>query len=178
MSTHGMRGLSSAAAAGLAFVAGALVAATAQRLREETALLARLEQMQEEQREHHRRADMTDKHRLHFDLLCKAVQDPDLAAVLDTYEMEISPAQLKQYLFANALYGNLLHAYRMGTVDLDEALGHMRGICQSAIFRDYWQATQHHRESLPSDSQERLLARHVDEIVARADDENDHWWVA
>ncbi|MFF4907231.1 DUF6082 family protein [Streptomyces sp. NPDC001260] len=151
---------------------------TVRHLRGERMLLAHLERLHEEQRQHYRRTDMTEKHRLQFDLLCKAVQDPDLATVLNTYEMEISQTQLKQYLFANALYGNLLHAYRMGTVDLEEALGHMRGICQSAIFREYWEATEHHRESLPSDSQERLLARHVDEIVARANDENDQWWVA
>ncbi|KAB1142891.1 hypothetical protein F7R91_27730 [Streptomyces luteolifulvus] len=164
--------------AGLAFAAGAFAALAVQRLHGEAMLLARLELMHEEQRQHHWRTDMADKHRLHFDLLCKAVQDPDLAAVLDTYEIEITPTQLKQYLFANALYGNLLHAFRSGTVSLEEALGHMRGICQSSIFREYWEVTGHHRESLPAGSQERLLARHVDEIVARANDENDQWWVA
>ncbi|MFE2277780.1 DUF6082 family protein [Streptomyces sp. NPDC059454] len=178
MSTRNTGRWGSPATAGLAFLAGVLAARTAHRLRGENVLLAHLERMHEEQRQHHWRSDLAAKHRLQFDLLCEAVQDPDLAAVLDTYESPMDSTRLKQYLFANALYGNLLHAFRMGTVSLDEALGHMRGICQSAIFRDYWEVTEHHRESLPADSQERLLAHHVDEIVARAADENDQWWVA
>ncbi|WP_263973121.1 DUF6082 family protein [Streptomyces dioscori] len=164
--------------AGLAFAAGALTAFAAQRLHDENTLLAHLDRMHQEQQQHYQRIDMADKHRLQFDLLCKAVQDPDLSAVLDTYEIEVSQTQLRQYLFANALYGNILHAFRMGTVNLDEALGHMRGICQSRIFREYWEVTLHHRASLPADSQERLLSGHVDEIVTRASDENDQWWVS
>ncbi|HET6860573.1 MAG TPA: DUF6082 family protein [Streptomyces sp.] len=126
----------------------------------------------------HRRADLADKHRLQFDLLCKAMDDPELAAVLDTYEDEVRPERQRQFLLANALYGNLLHAYRLRTTDREETLGHLRGICRSRVFRAYWDATRHHRESLPAGSQERLLAELVDEIVARASEERDEWWVA
>lgn len=131
-----------------------------------------------QQRQFQRRQDMTAKHRLHFDLLCKAMCDPALAAVLDTYDADVPPERQRQFLFANALYGNILHAYRTGTMDLEEALGHLRGACQSSVFRDFWDHTGHHRESLPSDSQESRLGRLVDDIVARASEQNDGWWVA
>ncbi|MFI0982828.1 DUF6082 family protein [Streptomyces sp. NPDC021093] len=130
------------------------------------------------QRRHlQRRTDLADKHRLQFDLLCKAMDDPELAEVLDTYDEEIPPGKQRQFLLANALYGNLLHAYRLGTTSRAETLGHLRGICQSRIFRDYWDATRHHRETLPGNSQERRLAVLVDEIVATASEERDNWWV-
>ncbi|MFI5808042.1 DUF6082 family protein [Streptomyces sp. NPDC051561] len=131
-----------------------------------------------QRRQLHRRTEMAAKHRLQFDVLCKAMDDPVLAQVLDTYEDSVRPEEHRQFLFANALYGNLLHAYRLGTTNLDETLGHLRGICQNHIFRDYWDATRHHRESLPAGSQERLLAAQVDEIVARASEAQDRWWIA
>ncbi|MFJ2740117.1 DUF6082 family protein [Streptomyces sp. NPDC087440] len=124
-----------------------------------------------------RRKELADKHRLQFDLLCKAMDDPELAAVLDTYDEDISVDKQRQFLFANALYGNLLHAYRLGTISTAETLAHLRGISQSALFRDYWDATRHHRETLPADSTERQLARMADTVVARASDERDRWWV-
>ncbi|MCX5203735.1 DUF6082 family protein [Streptomyces sp. NBC_00237] len=124
-----------------------------------------------------RRIELADKHRLQFDLLCKAMDDPELAAVLDTYDEEIPTGRQRQFLLANALYGNLLHAYRLGTIDTSETLAHLRGISQSAIFRDYWDATRHHREALPATSQERTLAAMVDTVVARASEERDRWWV-
>ncbi|BAC70136.1 hypothetical protein AQJ43_32485 [Streptomyces avermitilis] len=132
-----------------------------------------------------RRAVLTEQHRLHFDLLCKAMDDPALAAVLDTYEREIPPETQRQYLFANALYVNALYFHRIGALNLVELHGHLRVICRNRIFREYWTATQHHRESLPDSSEEAALGRMTEGLVQElnnlADDTDDgdleEWWV-
>ncbi|GAA3486033.1 MULTISPECIES: DUF6082 family protein [Streptomyces] len=126
----------------------------------------------------HRRIALTAQRQLQLQLQCKAMADPQLAAVLDTYEEEVPADRQRQFLFANALYGNILHDCRVGTMSLEEALGHLRITCQSKVFREYWDATGHHRASLPSDSAEAAMGRLVDEIVARASDEGDQWWIA
>ncbi|MFF0742313.1 DUF6082 family protein [Streptomyces sp. NPDC004111] len=136
-----------------------------------TALLA-------QQRQNHHRLLLMEKHHLHSELLYKAMDDPQLAEVLNTYETEVPPERQRQFLYANIVYGNVLHYCRIGVMDTEEALGHLRGICQSRAFRDFWDATQHHRESLPGDSPEAVLGRQVDLIVTRASEERDNWWVA
>ncbi|MGW7416833.1 DUF6082 family protein [Streptomyces sp. NPDC054863] len=130
-----------------------------------------------QQRQFHHRALLIEKHHLHSELLYRAMDDPQLAEVLDTYESDISPEHHRQFLYANIVYGNVLHYCRIGIMNTDEALGHMRGICRSRAFRDFWDATQHHRDSLPADSQEARLGQLVDPIVTRASEQNDNWWV-
>ncbi|MER6690183.1 DUF6082 family protein [Streptomyces minutiscleroticus] len=132
---------------------------------------------------HRRRAALTEQHRLHFDLLCKAMDDPALAAVLDTYESDIAPERQRQYLFANILYVNALYFHRIGAFSLTELYGHLRVICRNKIFREYWAATRHHRESLPDSSEEAELGRMMDALVqdmsslGQDDDGDDEWWV-
>ncbi|MFD8737607.1 DUF6082 family protein [Streptomyces sp. NPDC059618] len=125
-----------------------------------------------------RRAVLTEQHRLHFDLMCKAMDDPALAAVLNTYETEIGPEKQRQYLFANALYINALYFHRIGALTRAELHGHFRIICQNPIFRDYWAATEHHRKSLPDSSDEAQLGRMMDTLIQdQADADADEWWV-
>ncbi|MER5468438.1 DUF6082 family protein [Streptomyces sp. NPDC002935] len=125
-----------------------------------------------------RRAVLTEQHRLHFDLLCKAMDDPALAAVLNTYETEISPEKQRQYLFANALYINALYFHRIGALDRAELHGHFRIMCQNRIFREYWSATEHHRKSLPDSSDEAQLGRMMDTLIQdQTDGDADEWWV-
>ncbi|MET8974814.1 DUF6082 family protein [Streptomyces sp. NPDC004539] len=127
---------------------------------------------------HRRRAALTEQHRLHFDLLCKAMDDPALAAVLDTYESVVDPQKQRQFLFANALYVNALYYYRIGAMTKAELYGHLRIICQNQIFREYWEATRPHRKSLPSASEEAVLGRMMDELVQDLDSaDTDEWWV-
>jgi len=121
---------------------------------------------------------LTEQHRLHFDLLCKAMSDPALAAVLDTYETEIPLEKQRQYLFANALYTNALYFHRIGALTRAELFGHLRVICQNKVFQDYWAATQHHRKSLPDASEEAELGRMMDDLIReQAEADNDDWWV-
>ena len=126
----------------------------------------------------HRRATLAEQHRLHFDLLCKAMDDPALAAVLDTYETEIPLEKQRQFLFANALYINALYYYRVGALSKTELYGHLRVMCQNQVFRDYWEATRHHRKSLPDTSEESALGRMTDELIQElAEADTDQWWV-
>ncbi|MEI5098058.1 DUF6082 family protein [Streptomyces sp. PmtG] len=152
-----IRGIGPAAMAGLAITTGALTLAAA-RLRRHLAL--------------------AEQHRLHFALLCKAMEDEALAAVLDTYEDEVPPERQRQFLFANALYTNALHAYRTGAMNLGELYGHLRVMCQNPVFRAYWEATRHHRASLPSSSEEAELGRVMDRLARDLRDaDTDEWWV-
>ena len=161
----GIRGLSSAAAAGLAFAAGALALLTAQ------------------QRKYHEQRLRVEQQRMHFHLLSRAMDDPDLAAVMSTVDLSTEPAEnrpalRRQYLFANAWYTNTLQLYRTGNVNSQELHGHLRVICQSGIFRDYWEATRHHRESLPYSSQEARVGRLVDGLIRDLEEAStDEWWV-
>ncbi|MFI8232996.1 DUF6082 family protein [Streptomyces sp. NPDC085900] len=119
----------------------------------------------------------SERHRLHFDLLCKAMDDPALAAVLDTYETEVPIDRQRQFLFANALYINALHAHRIGAISRNELFGHLRVMCQNRVFRDYWEATRHHRASL-GESREAELGRMVDQLIRDLDDaDTEEWWV-
>ncbi|WP_030381618.1 MULTISPECIES: DUF6082 family protein [unclassified Streptomyces] len=132
-----------------------------------------------------RRAALVEQHRLHFDLLCKAMDDPALAAVLDTYDNEVPAERQRQYLFANALYVNALYFHRIGALSLAELYGHVRMMCRNAVFREYWQATRRHRDSLPEWSEEARIGRMMDALVRdmdalvadQEDGELEEWWV-
>ncbi|MDG4858371.1 DUF6082 family protein [Streptomyces sp. T-3] len=174
---NGSRAVCSAATAGLAVAAAAAVTFLAAQQRRYGELRERLDGL-ESAGEHHRHAALIQQQRLHFELLSKAMDNPDLAAVLDTYEEELAPGVRRQYLFANAVYTNTLLALRIGIVNREELYGHLRMICRSEAFRDYWDATRHHRASLKSTSDEAELGRLVDGLVQDLNEaETDEWWV-
>ncbi|WP_280911196.1 DUF6082 family protein [Streptomyces sp. SAI-208] len=166
----GIRGLGSAAAAGAAFAAGALtVAAAYQHWHEARASRAQRLEMQ--------RARLTDYQRLQLRLLDKAIDDPQLAAVMSTAEAT-SSAERRQYLFANALYANAVFGYRIGVADLDELRGHLRILVRNTVFRAYWEATRPHRASLRDDSEEGRVGKMVDSLIRDLDEsDTDEWWV-
>ncbi|MCF3132030.1 DUF6082 family protein [Streptomyces olivochromogenes] len=168
------RGLGSAATVGLAFAAGALAAWTT---RQRQYLELRLRLAQAEQAENHR-ASLVDYQRLQLGLLERAIDDPELAVVLSTFEAE-SPTLLRQHLFANALYSNALFGYRIGVATLEELHGHLRVLCRSAPFRRYWENTRPHRASLKEDSEEGRIGRMVDTLIHDLDEAGDteEWWV-
>jgi hypothetical protein len=169
----GVRGLSSAATAGLTFAVGVLVILAAQQRRFE-ALRLRVAQVE---RSNDRDARLAEQQRLQAYLLDKALDDPDLAEVLSTID-EGDPTKRRQYLFANAMYTNALLAYRVGVVNWEELHGHLRVICQSAVFRDYWDATRHHRASLKSTSEEARVGQMVDALIHDLDEsDTEQWWV-
>lgn len=163
--SRGTRALTAAAAAGLACATGGLALLLAQQRKQRETQL-RLEQQ-----------------RLHFQLLSRAIDDPELAAVMSTVALDDVPPQdrprvRRQYLFANALYVNVLQTYRVGNVNWQELHGHLRVLCQSELFRNYWEATRHHRDSLDPASEEARVGRMMDKIVRDlVDADTEQWWV-
>lgn len=170
-----IRGLCPAAAAGLAFALGALAAVAAQ---QRGCATPRSGDDRLKQSEGARQAALAQQQRLQSDLLRKAMDDPDLAAVLDTFGSSPDPRTLRQYLFANLMYTNTLLAWRLGTVNWEELHGHLRLICQNPIFRNYWAATGPHRASLVDASDEARLGRMVDGIIQGLEEaDTEEWWV-
>ncbi|TQJ90522.1 DUF6082 family protein [Streptomyces sp. SLBN-31] len=172
----GTRGLRYAAAAGLGVAFGALATRASQRQVHEQlkTRLERLEQTPYAQRE----ANLASQQRLHWELLSKAIDNPELAEVLDIFEVPSSPTRRAQYLFANALYTNQLFAYRVGNISREEFFGFVRGLLQNPIVREYWYATQHQRATIADDSDEAELGRMVDDLLRQLDEADvDEWWV-
>ncbi|MCX5238181.1 DUF6082 family protein [Streptomyces prunicolor] len=173
---RGMRGLGAIAVAGTVLASGALTALAAQRhvIDSLRVRVERLEQTTQAQRD----ANIAQQQRLHWELLSKAMDDAELAEVLDTYEQGVSAKKQRQFLFANALYTNALCYYRIGNISREEFFGFARGILQNPIFREYWYATRPHRATLIDASEEAELGRMVDDLLRQLEDaDGDEWWV-
>ncbi|MFF7281692.1 DUF6082 family protein [Streptomyces griseorubiginosus] len=169
------RGLSTAAAVGVGALAGVAASFATQRhtLR---SLHARLDELELAAGAHHH-SDLASQQRQHWELLSKALDDPELAEVLDLYEASVTPKQRRQYLFANALYTNLLFYYRIGNLTKEEFFKHVRGIFQNPIVRDYWYATRQQRASL-ADTDEAELGQLVDDLLRQLEEtDTEEWWV-
>ncbi|MGH1552786.1 DUF6082 family protein [Streptomyces sp. L7] len=125
------------------------------------------------------KAALAEQHRLHFALLCKAMDDPALASVLDTYETPVPPEKQRQYLFANALYVNALYYHRIGALTLAELHGPLSGsFARTRSSASTGQPLRHHRKSLPDSSEEAGLGHVMDELIQELDDsDTDEWWV-
>lgn len=141
-------------------------------------LRLRLEQYEQSRDERQRHINLAHQQRLLWELLSKAMEDPALAAVLDTHQGTIPPAKHRQFLFANALYTNALLAYRIGNVNQAELFGHLRSTVQNPIFREYWEVTRLNRASLEYNSVEAQVGRMVDGLIHDLDEaDTDEWWV-
>ncbi|MFG2785543.1 DUF6082 family protein [Streptomyces prunicolor] len=128
------------------------------------------------EQQHH--TNLANQQRLHWELLSKAMEDPALAAVLDTHNGAIAPEKYRQFLFANALYTNALLSYRIGNVNRAELFGHLRGTVQNPVFREYWEATRTARASLAENSVEARVGRMLDGLIRDLDEaDTDEWWV-
>lgn len=172
-----MRGLGTAVAAGLGLVTGTLAGLAAQRSALDS-LRIRLERLEEQVAHTHRHSNLANQQHLHWELLSKAIDSPELAEVLDIFEVPASPQKRRQYLFANALYTNLLFYYRIGNLSREEFFGRVRGLLQNPVVKEYWFATQGQRATLPEDSDEAELGRMVDELLRQLDDADvEEWWV-
>lgn len=171
----GTRGLHSATAAGLGMVAGVIAAVAAQRNALD-AINRRLERL-EAQAGNQQRANLAMQQRQHWELLSKAIDDPELAEVLDLYDQPLTTQKHRQYLFANALYTNLLCYHRIGNLTREEFFKHARGMFQNPIVRDYWEATRPHRASLKG-TEEAELGQLIDDWLFQLDDsDTEEWWV-
>ncbi|AZP20880.1 hypothetical protein EJC51_35315 [Streptomyces aquilus] len=169
----GIRGL---VVAGLGAAAGVLVTTAAQHNTIQ-GLRIRLEHL-EQATQSRRQTNFAHQQRLHWELLSKAMDDPDLAEVLDAYNGTVPPRKQRQFLFANALYTNALCYYRMGNLTREEFFGHARSMLQIPVFREYWYATRPHRATLIDSSDEAKIGRMVDDLLVQLEEADaDEWWV-
>ncbi|MFE4775989.1 DUF6082 family protein [Streptomyces sp. NPDC056713] len=117
--------------------------------------------------------------RKNWALLVKAIDDPSLAAVINTYDPEIPPAKVRQFFFANAWYVNLFHLDQAGVIDQKDLYGRLRDLFQSPVFREYWRASRPNRATLIYSSDEARLGRLADRLLEELEEANtEEWWVA
>ncbi|MFB8773186.1 DUF6082 family protein [Streptomyces broussonetiae] len=125
-----------------------------------------------------RRAAIAHQQRMHWELLAKAIDDPSLAAVIDTYDQDIPTEKRRQFFYANAWYVNLYQLYEAGILDQEELFGRLREIFQSPVLREYWEASKGQRASLSPSSDEARVGQMVDGLIKDLDEaDTDEWWV-
>jgi hypothetical protein len=125
-----------------------------------------------------RRKALAHQQRMQWELLVRAIDDPSLAAVIDTYDKSIPAERRRQFFYANAWYVHLYHLYRAGSLDREELYRHLREFFQSPVFREYWEASRHMRATLNESSVEAQLGHMVDGLVRDLDEaDTDEWWV-
>lgn len=125
-----------------------------------------------------RRTALAHQQRMHWELLVRALDDPSLAAVIDTYDQSIPAERRRQFFYANAWYVHLYHLYQAELLDREELYTRLREFFQSPVFREYWEASRHMRASLDDSSVEAQLGRMVDGLVRDLDEsDTDEWWV-
>jgi hypothetical protein len=111
-------------------------------------------------------------------LLTRAIDDPSLAEVIDTYDKSIPAERRRQFFYANAWYVNLYHVHRAGLLDQEGLQGRLREFFQSPVFREYWEATRNMRAALDQNSDEARLGLVVDALAKDFEDtDTDEWWV-
>ncbi len=163
------------AAAGLMLVAAGMTLAARQRRLEAERLQVR--RLEFEELASRRRA-LAHQQRMHWELLSRAIDNPSLAAVIDTYAPDIPAEKRRQYFYANAWYINLYHLYRAGLLDQEELYGHARELFQNPLMREYWEASKGQRATLKHWSDEARIGRMVDSLIRDIEDaDTDEWWV-
>ncbi|MDH6440786.1 hypothetical protein M2158_009327 [Streptomyces sp. SAI-144] len=145
------------------------------RRRQEDILLELLGQLTLMTEEIHR-ANLIQQYRLTLDQMDRAIDDPALADAASTLT-GLSEVKRRQMIFANRQYGNLLMAHRVGVYSWDELVGHLRVLCRNELFAEYWDRTDEHRRSLPTDSTEARVGAVVDVMIEELGDDPERWWV-
>jgi hypothetical protein len=123
-----------------------------------------------------RNANRIQLHRIMAEQTKHALVDPALAEAMSTLP-GLSESKRRQVLFVNAQYSAIVLNYRLGAVDWDELIGHLRVWCVNRVFQEYWEMTGEHRKSLPRDSLEASVGLAVDAMLEELADDPDEWWV-
>ncbi|MCF2434944.1 DUF6082 family protein [Streptomyces thinghirensis] len=162
------------AAAGMLLATGVTLAARRRGLEK-----ARLHERQLELEELAiRRKSLQHQQRMHWELLARAIDDPSLAEVIDTYDKGIPAQKRRQFFYANAWYVNLYHPYEAGLLDQEELFGRLRELFQTPLMREYWEASKEQRASLKATSTESRVGGMVDGLIKDLDEaDTDEWWV-
>ncbi|MFJ8544109.1 DUF6082 family protein [Streptomyces sp. NPDC093586] len=125
-----------------------------------------------------RRRALAHQQRMHWELLVRAIDDPSLAAVIDTYDKDIPAEKRRQFFYANAWYVNLYHLYEAGLLDQEALFGRLREIFQTPLMREYWEASKAQRATLEESSGETRMGAMVDGLIKELDEaDTDEWWV-
>ncbi|MGA5804646.1 DUF6082 family protein [Streptomyces cellulosae] len=167
------------AAAGMGFLAGAFTALAAQQ-RLTCALGERLERLERVADALQRTTALTHQHRLHWELLSKAMEEGNsaLLEVLDAYDPNVSAKKQRQFLYVNAMYTSMVFNYRIGNLSREQFYGSVRGMFQNPICREYWHATEPYRSTLDRTSEEARLGALVDRLLQQLEDsDQEEWWV-
>ncbi|MGW1539906.1 DUF6082 family protein [Streptomyces sp. NPDC002309] len=163
------------AAAGLLLASATVTLIVHHRRLEEARLQVKRQELEELAS---RRAAVAHQQRMHWELLAKAIDDPSLAAVIDTYDKRIPAEKRRQFFYANAWYVNLYHLYEAGILDQEELFGRLREIFQSSVLREYWEASKGQRATLKESSTEARIGRMVDGLIRDLDEaDTEEWWV-
>ncbi|MGW7719782.1 DUF6082 family protein [Streptomyces chartreusis] len=134
---------------------------------------------QAENREARRHSALLAAGQRNSELLAAALEDPELADTIYTGEADIPPGKKRQFLFVRAMYNSIVLAWMTGAIVWEELHGRMRVLMRQPVAREYWEATQPERASMPRDTDEARAASLVDEIVQifESIDEPDEWWI-
>ena len=163
------------AAAGMLFATAGVALAARQRALEVERLRARRLEVEETAS---RRRALAHQQRMHWELLARAIDDPSLAAVIDTYDKDIPAEKRRQFFYANAWYVNLFHVYEAGLMDQEELFGRLREFFQTPLMREYWEASRAQRATLKPSSDEARIGAMVDGLIKDLDEaDTDEWWV-
>ncbi|MGX1476730.1 UNVERIFIED_CONTAM: hypothetical protein RKD50_005538 [Streptomyces canus] len=143
--------------------------------RQEDILLELLGQLRLMTEEIHR-ANLIQQYRLSLEQMDRAIDDPSLADAASTLT-GLSEVKRRQMIFANREYGSLLLAHRVGVYTWDELVGHLRVLCRNKLFAEYWDRTEEHRRSLPTESTEARVGEVVDVLIEELADDPEEWWI-
>lgn len=145
------------------------------RRRQEAILLELLGQLRLMTEEIHR-ANLIQQYRISLEQMDRAINDPSLADAASTLT-GLSEIKRRQMIFANREYGSLLLAHRVGVYTWDELVGHLRVLCRNELFAEYWDRTEEHRRSLPTESTEARIGEVVDVLIEELADDPEEWWI-
>lgn len=122
------------------------------------------------------RANVIQLHGFLLGRLDRAIDDPALADALSAFT-SLPDEKRRQLLNANAQYGLILLAHRVGQIDRNELLGYLRWLRRSPVFAEYWERTAEARQALDPESFEARVGRALDAIMEERLDDLEEWWV-
>ncbi|MET8829776.1 DUF6082 family protein [Streptomyces sp. NPDC004610] len=115
-----------------------------------------------------RRSAQADLRSLHVQLTQLAMDDPLLARVWNDYPDE-EPEVVRQFLFANLIFGHYLLFRKWGDVTDADLLAHTRSLVRSPAFVRYWAASREAKAALSPDSDEGKIFRIIDQAIRQAE---------
>ncbi|MFM9444777.1 DUF6082 family protein [Streptomyces acidiscabies] len=120
-------------------------------------------------REELRRSAAADLRGLHVQLTQMQMNDPALAEVWNDWPGQ-DPATVRQFLFANLTYSQLLLHHEWSEMPDEEILAHARRLLRSPMFQQYWVLSREAKQALSPDSSEGRFFRCFDQVLRELTD--------